>query len=246
MSIYITGDIHGNFEKIITDLELFSFKKNDYYIVCGDFGVWDEQTLGWLVKMGSLINFTILFCDGNHENFDILNSLPIENFCGGKVHKVAENIYHLMRGEIYNIEGKKFFVMGGASSHDISDGILDPNDKNFVLKKKVLNAKGHYMYRIKGVSWWKEELPCDKEYDNALKNLQKENYEVDYIITHCAPTCILYRISPLYKEDKLNDFLNYIYRQVEFKHWYCGHYHENTKITENFIILYQKVKELNE
>ena len=31
-----------------------------------------------------------------------------------------------MRGQVFEIEGKTFFTMGGAASHDIQDGILDP------------------------------------------------------------------------------------------------------------------------
>lgn len=28
--------------------------------------------------------FTTLFVDGNHENFDLLNAYPVENWHGGK------------------------------------------------------------------------------------------------------------------------------------------------------------------
>lgn len=122
--IYITGDTH-----IPVDIGKLSTKnfpeqkemtKNDYVIICGDFGgVWDGSNeekywIKWLKNK----NFTTLFIDGNHENFEKLYNLPIVEFSGGIVHKVEEGIYHLMRGEIYTIDNKNLFVFGGASSHD--------------------------------------------------------------------------------------------------------------------------------
>ncbi len=55
----------------------------------------------------------ILFIDGNHENFDMLYNLPIAEFGGGIVHKVDDGIYHLIRGEVYNIDEKKFLYLVG-------------------------------------------------------------------------------------------------------------------------------------
>lgn len=102
-------------------------KQNDCLIVCGDFGIWHDnkeqrKRLNYLMELP----FTILFCDGNHENFDLLNKYPVTTEFDGKVHRIVSNVYHLMRGEIYTIENKTFYVMGGASSHDIDDGILTP------------------------------------------------------------------------------------------------------------------------
>ncbi len=133
MSIYITGDCHADFSKFSTKRfpEQKELNRNDYVIVCGDFGIWydnpeERYWLDWLSKKA----FTILFVDGNHENFDRLNSIefPVVSFCGGKAHKIRENIYHLMRGYIFNLCGKKIFSFGGASSHDVEDGILDETD----------------------------------------------------------------------------------------------------------------------
>ena len=101
--------------------------RDDYVIVTGDFGIWDKSKeqkywLEWLSKK----TFTVLFVDGNHENFDLLNSYPVKTWNGGKVHVIKDNILHLMRGQVFQIEGHSFFTFGGARSHDIIDGILDP------------------------------------------------------------------------------------------------------------------------
>ena len=103
--IYLTGDTH-----IPVDIQKLSAKrfpqqkemtKKDYVIICGDFGgVWDGSNeekywIKWLKNK----NFTTLFIDGNHENFDMLYSFPIVELCGGTAHKIDNGIYHLIRGE---------------------------------------------------------------------------------------------------------------------------------------------------
>ena len=55
----------------------------------------------------------------------MLAELPAEQWEGGKVHFIRENVIHLMRGQMYRIQGKDFFVFGGARSHDIEDGIME-------------------------------------------------------------------------------------------------------------------------
>ena len=118
MAIYITGDIHGKPERLSNKrLKLFGLELNnwDIVIVCGDFGIlWNENDKYWLAEKP----FTTLFVDGNHENYDLLYSYPVENLFGGKVHKIKDNIFHLMRGEVFNIDGLTFFAFGGATSTD--------------------------------------------------------------------------------------------------------------------------------
>ena len=44
---------------------------------------------------------------------------------------IRPSVLHLMRGQLYDICGKRIFTMGGASSHDIRDGILEPDDPDY-------------------------------------------------------------------------------------------------------------------
>lgn len=247
--VFVTGDCHANWNRFaVNNFPIQKeLTKDDIVIVCGDFGIWtdtpqERYELNWLDKK----NFTTVFVDGNHENHDRLETeFPIVEFCGGKAHQIRPSIYHLMRGEIYTFEGKKFFCFGGASSHDISDGILDPN--TFVDKKafkRVYKAydKANKMFRVKGVSWWPQEMPNQEEYAHGLENLIKHNGEVDYIITHCAPQEVCSFIGKgLYEPDELTIFFNTIAHNVEFKHWYFGHYHDNMDIWGKFTLLYDKI-----
>lgn len=102
-------------------------------------------------------SFTTLFVDGNHENFDLLYKYPIVDFHGGKAHRIMPHIYHLMRGEVFELEGMSFFAFGGASSRDIQDGILDRaafvSDEAFRREYHAMNRAGK-LYRVIHESWW--------------------------------------------------------------------------------------------
>ena len=246
--IYITGDCHGNFERFNTSIfpEQNEMTKDDYVIICGDFGgVWnkDEESktetmiLDWL----DCKSFTTLFVSGNHENFDRLMAYPVEEWNGGKIQKIRPSVIHLMRGQIYELEGKKIFTFGGASSHDIDGGILELDDPDFKKKKKELD-KGWKPYRINHLSWWKEELPSTEEMDEGKKNLQKYNNEVDFIVTHCTSSSTAALLSHgMYKPDMLTDYFEEIRQTVKFKKWFLGHYHDNRNVNAEEILLWEQI-----
>ena len=243
--IYITGDTHADFSRFSN--WRCPVQAGDMVIICGDFGgVWNDSAmqrywLDWLADKP----YTIAFADGNHENFDMLNAYPVDEWNGGKVHFVRPNVIHLMRGQIYNIEGKTFFVMGGAKSHDISDGILDPADPRFKTKRAALKKRNAY-FRVKGVSWWAEELPSADEYAEAERNLTAAGNKVDYIITHSAPSMVEDVIGRgTYAHDKLTDWLEKVRETVEFKGWFFGHYHGETIVEDRMVLLYHSIMPLD-
>ena len=200
--IFVTGDCHTDFHKFSTDAfpEQAEMTKDDIVIILGDFGgIWnkDGESNGeryWLKWLNEK-SFTTVFVDGNHENFDRLNSeYEVVDFHGGKAHKIRDSIYHLMRGEIFDFEGKSFFAFGGASSHDIDDGILSWEDFDTEAEFKQtykLWVKQNKMFRVNHLSWWAEELPSDKEIQNAENDLKKIDYKVDYVLSHCAPQSVV-------------------------------------------------------
>nr|WP_290461263.1 metallophosphoesterase family protein [Acutalibacter muris] len=104
--IYVTGDTHADID--IGKLSSKNFpqqkemSKGDYLIVCGDFGlVWDGSAREmWWQDWLSAKRFTTLWIDGNHENFDILREFPLQDKFGGKVREIAQDIYHLDRGQV--------------------------------------------------------------------------------------------------------------------------------------------------
>lgn len=242
--IYITGDTHSDFSRFTE--ENFPIQsemtKDDYVIICGDFGgVWtseeessrEKDALDWLDNK----SFTTLFVDGNHENHTRLYNYPIEEWKGGKVHKIRDSVLHLMRGEIFDIDNKKIFAFGGAKSHDIQDGILNLDEEEKIYNYR---KRGAY-FRIRDFSWWDLELPTNQEMENGIENLEKVNYKVDYIISHCCPTSIQALINPIYKRDILTDYLQQISEKCTFKKWYFGHYHDYRQVNAQFTLLYEDI-----
>lgn len=243
---YITGDTHGmtDWEKLNTTNFPEQKYMSDYYdflIIVGDFGgIWDgaEQDR-YILKAYNQRPFTTLFIDGNHENHDLLDQFPVEEWNCGKVHKISDRVIHLMRGQVYNIFGTTFFTMGGAESTDKE-------------------------YRKDGESWWAREMPSDEEYEEALRNLEKVNFEVDIVLTHCAPEGYIGKnMSAVYSSDisrllannmagvvdrsgnRLTKFFDSLITEhgLKFKHWYFGHYHRDLD-WENFSLVFSRIKSL--
>lgn len=224
--IYVTGDTH-----IPIDISKLSSKnfpqqkeltKNDYVIICGDFGgVWyggpkDDYWLDWLEEK----NFTTLFVDGNHENFAALSQYEPCSWNGGKVQFIRPSVVHLMRGYVYDLEGMKIFAMGGARSSDRA-------------------------FRTEGVSWWPEEMPNEEEIRRARQNLAINDNQVDIIITHDAPRSIARMIDFAKSEDdELMPFFDEIRNTVGYRHWYCGHFHVDWNVDESHTVIYNKIIQL--
>lgn len=226
--ICITGDTHGRIERICGNTALSVLGKGDYLIVCGDFGFVfaNKGTMAYLEEYEDIqrleaLPYTILFVDGNHENFDRLNAYPVEEWNGGRVHRVGKNILHLMRGQVFEIEGKRILAMGGAHSID------------------------KYM-RTENVSWWSTEIPSCAELAEARLNLEKCSYSVDYVITHTAPRAGIATLgfSVAEEEIPLVELLDSVYENVSFKRWYFGHFHTDRRIDGRLFAMYNYVDEI--
>ena len=219
--IYITGDTHGEIARFTdANMQDTAWTENDVLIICGDFGFVftgsdrEKANLDELSKKP----YTICFCDGNHENFPMLYSFPEEEWCGGKVHRLRHNVLHLMRGQIFEIQGKTVFTMGGAYSIDRA-------------------------YRNFGRSWWEEELPNPSECEEALSNLEKRGNRVDLVISHTAPAAALHAMGKFADahEEEFQRFLRELYLNLDFDHWYFGHWHLNRRLNDLFTVVYTDV-----
>lgn len=248
--IFVTGDCHSDFRRFNT--ETFPIQKeltkDDTVIILGDFGgVWnrddeDKRETYWLDWLNEK-PFTVCFIDGNHENHQRLATYPKKEWKGGMVHEIRPSVLHLMRGEVFAIDGATFFAFGGASSHDICDGILDYEDEDWKKKAKELESRYKFMYRVKGLSWWEEELPSEEEMKRGLSNLKKHGNQVDYILSHSPSTSELYLMGGkgLYEPDRLTDYLEEIKATVSYRKHYFGHMHVNREINDKDICLYEQI-----
>lgn len=234
--IYVTGDTHGEIEMYrLWNTKLQTLTRDDYVIIAGDAGfIWrgftgpdgglhenDQRLINKLAELP----FTILFIDGNHENHKALTQFPAMVWNGGKVHKISDNLYHLMRGQIFNIDGRTIFTFGGAESIDKE-------------------------YRIIDKSWWKEEMPTEWEFALGLKKLEEVNFKVDYVITHtCRHFVIPNMINHWWNDinNPLEGYFTYLIKDcnLQFKRWYFGHWHYDDTTTLGGRAIYNDIENID-
>lgn len=245
--IYATGDLHGkvDIKKLGSKrwLEGRRLTRDDYLVILGDFGLvwsWSTDDLYWLDWLEER-PWTTLWIDGNHENFDIIEGLSVEDgWHGGRIQRVPgrEHIIHLMRGEVYDLptglgDTVRCFCMGGATSIDRE-------------------------WRREGVSWWPQEMPSVAEYENATANLERVEFKVDYVFTHdCSsgllPYALLWDYTMMRHDppaDQLQGFLQWVDERLDhdrLRRWYFGHHHRNEVCRdEKHVMLYDQILELGE
>ena len=223
--IYVTGDMHGDEERF-SSRAMKKLKAGDTLIICGDFGfVWDgsAKEKKFLEYLGSR-KFNVVFVDGTHENYDLLNKCRMTVWNGGRVHRVSGNLLHLMRGQVFTIEGKKIFTFGGGESLDRD-------------------------MRTEHETWWRDEMPTPSEMAEGAETIDEVGCSVDYIITHEPPALVkstlLLRSGEPDRINKLNGYFEQLNRECKFKHWYFGSMHEDRTVTPYHTALFNDIVALD-
>ena len=203
--IYVTGDMHGIRERFSTPA-LRKLKKGDFLIVSGDFGfIWEgtKDEAAFLKKIGKK-KYTVAFIDGAHENFDLLEQYPEEDFCGAKARHISGNLWHLSRGQVFDMDGKRIFAMGGGENTEFDTQMISHE-------------------------WSGREIPTDEELRFGAANLQKNDNKVDYIITHEPPMKLKEFLGLRHKGEThisgLNTYLEELSHAVKFTRWFFGALH---------------------
>lgn len=248
--VHLTGDIHGAISERFTPEMMLGMKKwaeDDTLMILGDFGLifyprmelfslqlaQEKEKISFLESLKT----DVVFIDGNHENFDRLTTeFPEEARYGGTVRRIGRNISWLQRGQVYTIEDKTFFCMGGAYSIDKAHRLA--YDRSIL--EHYENCPDIH------ISWWPQELPSDEEYKRATENLLAHNKKVDYVLSHQAPRSLiqLMQHTPDPHDMELTGFLDWIWYEVEFKHWFFGHWHLDEEVHPKATALYYDVVDL--
>ncbi len=217
--VYITGDIHGDLSRLSAD-KLKFMKSHDTLIICGDFGfIWDDsKNEDKILRNLGRRRYNICFVDGTHENFKILNKFPSSDWNGGKARNITGNLYHLMRGEIYTIEGMKVFTMGGGE-----------------LPEAELRFEDEDYDRL--------ETPTKEELLAAVTRLEQQDYNVDLIITHEPPSktreFLLMQSNEQFTVSALNAFFDELSVQCKYKKWFFGSMHTDKYISANQVAVFR-------
>lgn len=219
--ICVTGDLHGDLTRFKAP-QLKKLRRGDALIICGDFGcIWDgsKKERRTLKKLGKK-KYNILFVEGTHENYELLEQYPVEEWCGGKTRLISGNLRQLMRGQLYEIANKRIFSFGGGQS-DENTSYLEPDDEKL----------------------WIKEIPTEEELSEGIENLKANGGRADIIITY-EPPARLDEFIDIGKTNRnhVNTYLDKLLDNAEFDMWYFGKRHINKLIPPRYQCLFDAVE----
>ena len=227
--IYITGDTHGNFQRIKELCRRFEPTTDDCIIVLGDAGInyYGEPRDSKLKKTLSKLPITIFSIHGNHEmRPGTIPTYKEVEWNGGIVYREDKypNLLFAKDGEIYNINGLRTLVIGGAYSVD-------------------------KFYRLDhGYGWWADEQPSDEIKARVEKALADNGGKVDVILSHTTPLkyepieCFMSCVDQSTVDKSTEIWLDKIEDNTEYRKWYCGHYHTQKRI-DKIQIMFEDIAE---
>ena len=209
---YITGDTHGEFYRIEQFCEEYETNTDDVMIILGDAGINfslnDRDTR--LQRELAELPITLFCIHGNHEERPyMIDSYEEKEWNGGIVYWEEDypNILFAKDGEIYDFDGKKCIVIGGAYSID-----------------------KYYRLRV-GAPWFDTEQPSEEIKDYVEAQLEKVNWQVDCVFTHTVPLPYepVWAFIPGINQDAVDksteNWLAWIEENLNYDSWYAGHYH---------------------
>ena len=228
--VVLTGDIHRDFNRIFDFAEEMGTTQEDILVILGDAGInyylnWEDQS----VKEDlSRLPLTLLCVKGNHElHADAIDSYEEIPWHCGIVYQEPDypNLLFAKDGEIYDFDGKRAIVIGGAYSVD---------------KYSRLRA---------GAPWFDTEQPSAAVCDYVEAQLERAGWRVDYVFSHTAPKsyepthAFLPGLDQSLVDKSTEEWLDSIERRLDYQRWFCGHYHCEWNI-DRLQFMYEDYEEL--
>lgn len=212
--IYLLSDVHSNPDFPGLKKYLSEAKEDDLLIILGDTELNFEKSVKNKLFTEEFLKADkkIAIVDGNHDNFEYLHSFPEEEWNGGTVGRLTDNIVFLKRGNAYKINGMSFFVFGGCKS--------SPKWKEMGL-------------------WFEGEEPTDSQLALAYETIKSNNFSFDYILTHKYESVNSHG-TPCQKLRELTSYIeeNVSYKAWYSGHW---HRYEKTD-EKHFIVYDEPIK----
>ena len=229
MSTFLTGDTHGAFGRVEAWCDFIKTKKEERLVILGDAGInyygevaeyegRDEK----LKKYLQSLPITFFCVHGNHEQRpEHFSNYKLKKWNGGMVwvEEQFPSILFAKDGEIYEIEGQKTLVIGGAYSVDMNS-------------RKMRKSRGI----TKILEWWSDEQPSEEIKRTVEENLEKAGWKVDVVLSHTCPEkylpteAFLEGISQDTVDTSTEKWLDKIENKLTYQHWFCGHFHIEKKI----------------
>lgn len=228
--IILTGDTHRDFERIFEFCEEYEITEGDIIVILGDAGInyyLDESDEHVKDKLAEL-PCQLFLVHGNHEERPyMIDTYEEREWHGGMVYMEDSypNLIFAKDGEIYDFDGKKTMVIGGAYSID-----------------KMIRLQG-------GAQWFDTEQPDEIIKGYVEKQLEKSDWKVDYVFSHTAPLKFepieefIPGIDQAYIDKSTEEWLDSIEDRLKYDRWFLGHYHCN-KYQGQITILFEEFEEL--
>lgn len=217
--IYVTGDTHGQFGRIIEFCERLQTKQEDILIILGDAGI--NYSGGWRdIKKKRLLEtlrITIFCIHGNHEKRPgTIDTYREKSWHGGIVY-YEETYPHLLfakDGEVFELNGRNTIAIGGAYSVD-----------------KMIRLMYDY-------EWWVDEQPSEEIKAYVERQLDKMKWKVDVVLSHTTP--LKYEPVEVFQQgiaqrkvDKTTEeWLDHIEDKLDYGKWFCGHHHTEKRVNK--------------
>lgn len=213
--VFFTGDIHGNDRNITRFVNRINPKRSDTIVLLGDVGAnyyGDRKDTRLKERLNSL-GVQLLCIHGNHEMrpTNVPGYHEIEWNSGNVwIQDEYPNLLFAKDGEIYDIEGLRYLVIGGAYSVD------------------------KYYRQLLGYSWWPDEQPSDKIKARVEEQIKSKDFDI--ILSHTCPfkyepvEMFISGVDQSKVDDSTERWLDAIEDSVDYLAWFCGHWHTNKRI----------------
>ena len=231
--VYITGDIHGDPSYLIYMASRYGLTKDDIIVLLGDVGAnyyLNKKDIKTKKALSEYIEATILCIHGNHEaRPSTVEGYKLKEWNGGFVYVQTEypNLLFAQDGSIFNLDGLSCLVLGGAYSVD----------------------KHHRIEN--GYAWFADEQPSEETKNYVAKQLETADYKVDAVFSHTCPLkyepieVFLPGIDQSNVDISTERWLDDIENKLNYKAWYCGHWHINKHI-DKMHFLFDGLESLND
>ena len=222
--IYITGDTHRDFGRIERFCARMDTSIEDILIILGDAGInyyggkRDRDLKHQLAKLP----LTLFSIHGNHEQRPAsIHSYHTMLWNEGEVYVEDDypNLLFAVDGSYYSFDGVQTFTVGGAYSVD------------------------KYYRLANGWGWWppgrlpRQDLhgprPVRRSRGHPLPGATPLRYEPVEVFMSCVDQSRV--------DKSTEEWLGTIERRLQYKRWYCGHYHTE-KAIDRMVFMFESIR----
>jgi len=183
---------------------------DDYLIILGGCSLCSPRTdLDEQIREYRVLPCQTLFLDGARDDYDLLSDYPSFRWNGGLTQSFARGLRRLLRGQVFRLAGRTFFVMGGAATPGRDD-------------------RGKYW------DWWPGQDPDAADATATETNLAAVGWRVDFVLSVDCPASWRSELALPGSTERppsaAAEFLDRIATRLDYGRWYCGGYTTNREL----------------